>query len=265
MFGYLWRQDKLKEEEEEEQQSARIMELESELAKKNDVIKDLEESEKALVGRCKSLENCEAELSEKLKVMMAINSHVGDKDHEVVAVNTSRNSDRTNQFEKEINDLKETVDKLNKKNSLLKDQLVEKTEALKKVDQFYKEIIDQKDQVIHGYLAITKTDNGSEMKLKRLLEKFRADQELKFVNELKSTLVEPVTEMHTSGTVEKFDSNGNKLSNEVVHDSCADESVSKDAGSSVMKGAHPNTNNGVAKGGDGSVENDPKMAERYPM
>ena len=75
-----------------EQQSARIMELESELAKKNDVIMDLEESEKALVGRCKSLENCEAELSEKLKVMMAINSHVGDKDHEVVAVNTSRNS-----------------------------------------------------------------------------------------------------------------------------------------------------------------------------
>ena len=71
-------------------------------------------------------------------------------------------------------------------------KLSEKEDSLEKVDRFYKGILDDKDLVISGQLEIIE-DNDVIKKLKRLLLKFRSENELKFINDLKS-LIEKDTE-----------------------------------------------------------------------
>ena len=84
--------------------------------------------------------------------------------------------------------LSQKIDKLNKDNSVLKDQLAEKNGSLMKVDGFYKEILQQKDQIINDLQLITSNDGEIDTKFKRLLLKFRSDQELKAMIELKAVV-----------------------------------------------------------------------------
>ena len=88
--------------------------------------------------------------------------------------------------------MKKQLDQLNREHSVLKDQFEECKETLKNLDNYYKEIIDEKDNISDGYLKITSKDQEQSKKLKRLLTKFRSERELSLVKELKEIIEKDV-------------------------------------------------------------------------
>ena len=168
-----------------------ISELEEDNKSKDEVISQLERDNNELTERCKSLMACEAELSSRVEVLQAINGHIGEgKDSELIVINNRNNKEEVLRLQEEINSLNEKVDKLNRTNSVLKDQVAVKTESLNKLDNFYKGILDEKDQTMNDLLTITATNSESEKNLRRLLVKYRSEQELKYVLDLKSAIME---------------------------------------------------------------------------
>ena len=172
------------------QHSSRISELENDLKEKNDIIQQVEHDNEELVTRCKSLVACEKELSSRIEVLQAVNGHIGcENNSELIVIQAKDKGEQIDKMQDEIDSLKKKIDGLNKANSVLKDQLAVSSESLNKIDCFYKEIIDQKDQSIGALLAITETNSESEKKLRRLLLKYRSEQELKSVMDLKESLL----------------------------------------------------------------------------
>ena len=169
---------------------SKIAELEKDIEGKVEIINQLENDNSELVNRCKSLVACEAELSARIDALQAVNGHIGGENESELIVIKTKDSEQINLLQEEIKGLTDKVDKLNKSNSILKDQVAVKSESLDKIDNFYKEILDNKDQTVSTYLNISETNNESEKKLRRLLVKYRSDQELKFARELKATLLE---------------------------------------------------------------------------
>ena len=137
----------------------RISELHQESLMKDEKMIEVEKSNAELISRCKSLTTCERDLSARVKMLEGLSAHIGkpgDGNSDVVVINsTGSNSDNAEEFRL----LNDKLDKANKENSLLKDQLSEKTASLEKIDHFYKEIIDQKDQSVNEYLKVI---NGGE-------------------------------------------------------------------------------------------------------
>ena len=120
----------------------------------------------------------ESEFKEKIKVLEAIAGDVNNKD----------NDGKDEKVLKEVKSLRSKLDECNKNNSLLKDKLEETTHKLSTVDSFYQDIIGQKDTVLKEYCSIIKDDTNETIKVKRLLTKFRTENEVKLVNELKVSL-----------------------------------------------------------------------------
>ena len=175
----------------DEGQLAKIFELESLLQGKEEVIKELQVSNDDLVKRCKSLTANEVQLSSRIQTLETLSSHIDDGVRgEVVVVHARSAKENSDNLKEEVAVLNQKIDKLNKENSLLKDQLSEKSGSLQKIDEFYKEIVDQKDQVICDLQAITSKDGDLDAKYKKLLLKFRSDHELKLMKELKSNIAE---------------------------------------------------------------------------
>ena len=175
-----------------------IQELEREVAIKDQKINehkhisdDLRQSVAKLVNEKKEMKKKEDELNNKLGVMQAVAgavAEVGDSEQLVLVTKEVSNNDAIKEKEQEISTLKKKVNECNKKNSLLIDDLEEKRTNLEAIDNFYKDMLQQKDQVIAEYLSILGNDNGDTVKLKRLLTKFRTDSEINLIRELKSSL-----------------------------------------------------------------------------
>ena len=194
-----------------------IQELERELALKEQKISDyklinddLRQNIAKLVNENKEIKKKEDELSNKLAVMQVVAGTVaegGDSDQLVVITKEASNIDLKDK-EQEISTLKRKVNECNKKNSLLIDELQEKRTNLGAIDNFYKDIINQKDQVISEYISILENDNEDTVKLKRLLTKFRTDSEMNLIRELKSSLEKDKT--IRDAEVEKENGDGNQ-------------------------------------------------------
>ena len=169
---------------------SKISELETDIKDKDDLVSQLEKDNCELVKRCKSLLACEAELSSRIELLQAVSGHVGEENNSELVVIKEKNREETKLLQEDIKSLNVKIEKLSKSNSLLKDEVAVKSESLKKIDNFYKDIIDQKDQTLSALLNITEANSESEIKLRRLLVKFKSDQELKFVIDLKTEIEE---------------------------------------------------------------------------
>ena len=167
-----------------------IVDLEDEIEAKGYLISKLKEENKNMVDRCKSLEQTEAELSSQVKALQEICGLVNEGSTSEVVVVNKKNAKCTDELEAEIEKLNLKVEKLNISESLLKDQLSAKTESLDKIDHFYKEIIDQKDETLNALLTITEENTETGRKMRRLLLRFRSEQELKSIHDLKLELNE---------------------------------------------------------------------------
>ena len=198
--------------------ATKISTLEDVIKDKDTLISELKRENGDLVNSCKSLKNTEAELSHQVKVLQEVCGHVNEGSTNELVVINNKNSKDTGELEAEIQKLRQKIDKVYKSESLLKDQLSEKAASLDKIDNFYKEIIDQKDKALNDLLNITEDNTETGKKMRRLLLKFRSEQELKFISGLKMDLdgkeAEGVvnnddssTINNTSGTVESSSSN----------------------------------------------------------
>ena len=140
--------------------------------------------------RCKSLTGCNSELENRVQVLESIAGDLNKdqvKSKEVISVPAKTDSINS-VTAKELDEAKLKIEKLNKNNSIMKSELKEKEDKLKGIDDFYKEIIDDKEKISNGYLQIVEKDDEKLTKFKRLLLKFRSENELKFVLELKDLL-----------------------------------------------------------------------------
>ena len=138
----------------------------------------------------KSLQDKETEMTERMNVLQAVAGMVKD-DHsneQIVVVSKKMPDNHVLENEKELEKMKKSINELNRCNSLLKDDLQEKTDNLATIDSFYKEIINQKDKTISKYNDIYDADQDTERQFKRLLTKFRTENELKFMESLKESL-----------------------------------------------------------------------------
>ena len=90
--------------------------------------------------------------------------------------------------EKEIVSQQKKIEALNKENSRLIDQHAEDEAKLNGIDKLYKEIIDKKDETIKEYIKISSSNNQECNNFRRLLIKFRADNELKQIRKLKEEI-----------------------------------------------------------------------------
>ena len=139
----------------------------------------------------KSLKDKENELKGKVDILQAVAGAVRNtsEDEQIVVVNGARSEHVVdNGHEKELERVRKKIDEVNRRNSLLKDELQEKTDSLASIDSFYKEIIVQKDLTISKFNDIHDADQDTERQFKRLLTKFRTENELKFMQNLKITL-----------------------------------------------------------------------------
>ena len=136
----------------------------------------------------------EEELNSRINILQAVAGEVKNSEDSVdqLVVITSTQSSERDQAEKaqinEIEDLRRKLDVSNKENSLLKDSNEERMRKLEAIDKFYKEILDQKDETIKGYTKLVSNETENSRNLKRLLIKFRSDNELKLIKELKVEL-----------------------------------------------------------------------------
>ena len=135
----------------------------------------------------KKISEEKVELENKYKVMVAVAGEVKDDRNENLVILTDK-TDSDAELRNEMAFLNHKLDETNKKNSLLKDDLEVKSRSLERMDNFYKEILDQKDETLKSYLSIIEGDKDEAMKMKRLLIKFRAEQELKVVQDLMRAL-----------------------------------------------------------------------------
>ena len=172
-----------------EEQLAKISELENFVQEKDQCITELQKCNSDLVKRCQSLSSNEVELSTRIHALEAVSSHIDEgKKGDIVVVHAASVKENSNAISEEVASLNQRLDRLNRDNSLMKDELAEKTVSLQKIDEFYKEIVDQKDKVILDLQSITSDDGNIDIKFKRLLLKFRSEQELKLMNELKTSI-----------------------------------------------------------------------------
>lgn len=130
----------------------------------------------------------ESELKQKVKVMEAVAGEVkSGNESELVIVSETRNlGDDENAAQ--LLAVNKKLEESNKRNSMLKDELEKTKISHKGVDEFYRVIIEEKEAVIKEYINITKNDGEESVKLRRLLVKFRSENELKQINELKDFL-----------------------------------------------------------------------------
>ena len=127
------------------------------------------------------------ELQDKVKVLEGIAGEVRNSENspeQLVVITEKKNKNSDELQGKEISDLRNKLDESNRKNSVLKDELAEKSSSLDSVDSFYKDIIDQKERVVEEYLTFTNDMSDDNKKLRRLLVKFRNDNEVKFMKDL---------------------------------------------------------------------------------
>ena len=135
----------------------------------------------------KLLQN-ERELNEKLNILHEIagnDNSVTKSTGSKMVLSTTVSDDPMN---KEMSQIKSKLDDANKNNSILTDEVEELTRKLDNIDNFYKKIIDEKDVAIQEYSCILEDDDDVKCKLRRLLIKFRSENELKLIQELKSAL-----------------------------------------------------------------------------
>ena len=108
----------------------RVSELNQESLIKDEKMIEVERSNNELINRCNSLTNCEKDLSAKIRMLEGLSGHIGkpgDSSSDVVVINAGNN--RRGVVD-ECQSLREKLDKSNKENSLLKDQLSEKIASL---------------------------------------------------------------------------------------------------------------------------------------
>ena len=146
-----------------------------------------------LVKAQEKLKDKESELQERVNVLQAVAGEIKDSESSVdqlvvIAKESKTDHNLETGKSKEIEELRKKLDESNKKNSLLKDSNEEKRSKLEAIDQFYKEILDQKDQTINGYTELISNETENNRNLKRLLIKFRSDYELKLIEELKHSI-----------------------------------------------------------------------------
>ena len=170
--------------------------LQEELDRKNGELEVLAQSHSDVVERCKSLMHENSQLNDKVIVLEAVNGQLDESVHNEVVVVHAKNPEVSLDSSKELESLKKKIDKVNKENSLLKDQVTSKSNELDKVDSFYKEILDGKDEEINSLLSITKSNTEVEKNYKRLLLKFRSEQELKLIRDLKSDIEHKVNQLN---------------------------------------------------------------------
>ena len=207
-----------------------VKSLQGELDRKCNELEDLAQSQSDMVMRCRSLEGNNTELHDKLLVLEAVSGQVkGNVENEVVVVH-AKSTDSPTEHKKEIESLNKKIEKLNKENSVLKDQVTAKTNEFEKVDDFYKEILVAKEEVISSLTVINNSNTEVEKKFRRLLMKFRSEQELKSIRDLKVDIE------HKSNVIESVRENTNVEENGPVENSvrCGDKNIDKHA---VVKAA----------------------------
>ena len=153
----------------------------------------------SLNEKVKEISKSENELKQKLCVMEAVAGAVKDNDCEIVVVNEAGAKEDLEK-DKDLSSLKNKLDESLKQNSVLKDQLAESKSSLDSIDKFYQDILETKDKMLKEYITITTKDSDEDVKLKRLLVKFRSDNELKLLNDLKASLAGGIDK---SGEIDK--------------------------------------------------------------
>ena len=215
-----------------DEQLVEISKLQSLLHEKDKAITELQGCNKDLVRRCKSLTDVEVELSSRVQALEAVSSHIGDDEkNDIVVIHASSGNVKADVVKDEVASLNQKIEKLNKENSLFKDQLAEKTASLQKIDGFYKEIVDQKDKIICDLQSIMSDDCDVNSRFKRLLLKFRSENELKLMNELKSC-IENADINPTSNSVKTVNKSEMGTNTDPVVNSCKCKETSGDGDSS---------------------------------
>ena len=180
---------------ENEVASKRIVQLSTEVSVKlnelagyKQINEELREKLAEKGSEVEKLRRNECELNKKLSVLHEIAEDNGSHSEYTSGKMDVSKTSPGDAVSKEMSQLKCKLDESNRNNSILTDQVEEMTKKLDNVDNFYKKIIDEKDVAIQEYSCITEDDNDMKCKLKRLLIKFRSENELKLIRELKSTV-----------------------------------------------------------------------------
>ena len=184
---------------------------------------DLQSKNANLGIKVNELLKSEADLKEKLNVLEivagAVRKEEGEQ-QELVVVKSK--SEATEDAKKEIALLKQQLEKCNKENSILNDKLSQNIGKIASIDAFYKEILDGKDQTIKEYCTIVSNNDSEDSTLvKRLLIKFRSEQELKAIKDLRDSLLKEKASqanlaVQTSGGEHNVNGSGTRTENKIT-------------------------------------------------
>ena len=169
--------------------------LSHELVEKNEQIvgykniNDKLREELAVLGKkISNMTDNEVVLSNKVKVLEAVAGEVrSDGDNDLVIL-TQKDNGWKKEAEKELADLKEKLKQANVDNSLLRDEIEEIKSKDSSIDVYYQALLDEKDLTIKEFSRMKEGEKKDSTMLKRLLIKFRSEQELKFIKDLKASL-----------------------------------------------------------------------------
>ena len=147
-------------------QKNEISSLQKTVKAKDDKIQELTKKINTIQSLLNNSKSIEQKQRDKIKILEAVAGDVTENDVGVVIQRTAE----------EVTDSKAVITKLNKKYdaavaevSALRDKYKEMTEKFEKLDQFYLNVLKQKDETISEFTTIMKGEGNIEVNFKRLL------------------------------------------------------------------------------------------------